>query len=205
MRLLLLFLCGLFMAAAPPAHAHKGEKHGGVAPLDAPMEQASSPDARATHATDSAPAPTFTPASPGAAERTLDWLGRLHPALVHFPLALFPMALLAALLSRRRMALRETARFLLVAGAISAPVAALVGWLGAVPTWWDLDPVVAWHRWLGTAIALIALPLGWLAWRRPDRIAATPMLCFLAAFCVLLLVQGWLGGSMIHGLDHLAW
>lgn len=34
--------------------------------------------------------------------RLLDWLGRLHPVIVHFPIAFFPAALLTAIIGRRR-------------------------------------------------------------------------------------------------------
>jgi hypothetical protein len=48
------------------------------------------------------------------AERLLDWLGRLDPVIVHFPIAFFPAALFTAIVSRRRPAFAAHAPFLLV-------------------------------------------------------------------------------------------
>ena len=54
-------------------------------------------------------------------ERLLDWLGRLHPIIVHFPIAFFPAALFTAIVGRRRPAFAAPVRFLVIAGGIVAP------------------------------------------------------------------------------------
>lgn len=38
----------------------------------------------------------------GFVGRLLDWLGRTHPVIVHFPIAFFPAALFTAVVGRRR-------------------------------------------------------------------------------------------------------
>ena len=65
-------------------------------------------------------------------ERLLDWLGRLHPMIVHFPIAFFPAALLTAIAGRRKPAFATPVQFLVVAGAIFAPIAAGAGWLAGI-------------------------------------------------------------------------
>ena len=49
-------------------------------------------------------------------ERLYEWFGRLHPAIVHFPIAFFPAALFTAVVGRRRPAFSAPVQFLVVAG-----------------------------------------------------------------------------------------
>ena len=137
------------------------------------------------------------------AARLLDWLGRLHPIIVHFPIAFFPAALFTAIVGRRRPAFAAPVQFLVIAGGIMAPLAAILGWLDAMSA--DPDPLLTVHRWLGTVIGISALGLGIWAWRRPDQIRWTGMLAGLTAITAAIVVQGWFGGAMVHGIDHLNW
>ena len=93
------------------------------------------------------------------AERVLDWLGRFHPIIVHFPIAFFPAALFTAVVGRRRPAFSAPVQFLVVAGGIIAPISALLGWLNGGWVAWDADPLLAVHRWLGTGIGVGGLLL----------------------------------------------
>lgn len=136
-------------------------------------------------------------------ERLVDWLGRLHPTIVHFPIAFFPAALFTAIIARRRPAFAAPVQFLVIAGGIIAPIAALLGWFDALGT--DPDPLLTIHRWLGTAIGVCGLGLAAWAWRRPDVNRSIGMIIGLAAMTTAIIIQGWYGGAMIHGIDHLNW
>jgi len=136
-------------------------------------------------------------------ERLLDWLGRLHPSIVHFPIAFFSAALFAAIVGRRRPAFAAPVQFLVMAGAIIAPIAAILGWFDA--TAGDPDPLLAVHRWLGTAIGVAALGIGIWAWRQPERVRSTGMIIALSVVTAAIIIQGWYGGAMVHGIDHLNW
>jgi len=135
--------------------------------------------------------------------RLLDWLGRLHPIIVHFPIAFFPAALFTAVVGRRRPAFAAPVQFLVVAGGIIAPIAALLGWLDAMAA--DAGPLLTVHRWLGTAIGVGALGLGIWAWRRPEADRSNGMIVALTVLTAAIIVQGWFGGAMVHGIDHLSW
>lgn len=138
-------------------------------------------------------------------ERLLDWLGRLHPVIVHFPIAFFPAALFTAVIGRRRPAFAAPVQFLVVAGGIIAPIAALLGWFdGGFDVATD-DMLLQWHRWLGTLIGLGALGLGIRAWRKPDASRSSAMIIELTLMTAAIVVQGWFGGAMVHGIDHMNW
>ena len=148
-------------------------------------------------------APVRDRASMGFAERLLDWLGRWHPIIVHFPIAFFPAALFTAIVGRRRPAFGAPVQFLVVAGGIIAPISALLGWLNGGWTLGDSDPLMAVHRWLGTGIGTGGLLLGIWALRRPSRDPSTGMILALTAMTIAIAIQGWYGGALVHGVEHL--
>ena len=139
------------------------------------------------------------------AERLLDWLGRLHPVIVHFPIAFFPAALFTAIVGRRRPAFQAPVQFLVVAGGIIGPIAALLGWFDGGFDFATDDMLLRWHRWLGTAIGIGSLGLGTWALRRPDANRGTAMIIGLSLITAAIVVQGWFGGAMVHGIDHMDW
>lgn len=135
--------------------------------------------------------------------RFLDWLGRLHPTIVHFPIAFFPAALFTAIVGRRRPAFAVPVQFLVVAGGIIAPIAAVLGWLDAMSA--HPDPVLTVHRWLGTGIGIGGLLLAVWAWRRPWEDRGAGMIVALSIMTIAIVVQGWFGGALVHGIDHMNW
>ena len=139
------------------------------------------------------------------AERLLDWLGRLHPIIVHFPIAFFPAALFTALVGRRSPAFAAPVQFLVIAGGIIGPIAALLGWFDGGFDFATDDWLLQFHRWLGTAIGVGALGLGLWAWRRPDDNRSLGMIVGLTLITAAIVVQGWFGGAMVHGIDHMNW
>ena len=136
-------------------------------------------------------------------ERLMNWLGRTHPFIVHFPIAFFPAALFTAVIGRRREAFAKPVQFLVLTGGITAPLAALFGWFDAVGA--DPDPLLTAHRWLGTGVGIGGLALAIWAWLRPGQDRSIGMIAALAVITGAILVQGWFGASMIHGIDHLNW
>lgn len=136
-------------------------------------------------------------------ERLFDWFGRMHPFAVHFPIALFPVALVALVLARRRGETVELIRSLIVVAGIGSVIAAALGWLNGGLTVQDTDQVLMLHRWLGTALGLIGGVLAIWAWRRRDSVHGRGMVLALGAVVALLLVQGFLGASVTHGMEHM--
>lgn len=136
-------------------------------------------------------------------ERLMSWVGRTHPFAVHFPIALFPVALVALVLARRRGETVELIRALIVVAGAASVIAGVLGWLTGG---WALaadDAVHFWHRWLGTALALGGGAVAVWAYRQRALVFGNGMVAALAAITLLLLVQGWLGAALVHGMDHM--
>lgn len=200
----------VLVIAFAPVEAHKAHQQPGNATsaTGVPAESAG-PASAAASATRPRPAATATPSAAVASKqgvmRLIDWIGRLHPIVVHFPLAFFPAALFTALAGRRRPAYGKPVQFLIVAGGLLAPLAAMLGWLDGGFVLADADRLLRVHRWLGTAIGIGGLALAAWAIKHPEEDRRPPMLWALGAITAAIIVQGWYGGAMIHGVDHLDW
>lgn len=142
-------------------------------------------------------------------QRLTSWLGRLHTAVIHFPIALTIGAFAVELFGRwrRKPLYREVARVMLVVAALGAIAAASLGWFAGGFYLTDRNPVLMTHRWLGTTLALLSIGLVYLA-SQARRAADQPRTAYWALLGVMSLaiaIQGWLGGSFMHGgLNHLA-
>jgi uncharacterized membrane protein len=128
----------------------------------------------------------------------------IHPALVHFPIALLLGAVAVDIYARARHSVGagQVAAGLLIAGVLTGLVTGLAGLLAfyTVPsahTEAAHDRVI-WH--LGLALASVVLFAGvaWLRWRgRRDLPSAGTLVAGLVA-AVLLGVAGYLGGQIVY-------
>lgn len=134
-------------------------------------------------------------------ERLIGWFGRLHPIVVHFPIAFFPAALITAIAGRRRPSFATPVQFLVVAGGIFAPIGAGAGWLAGMSA--DPEPILAYHRWLGVMVGVGGAGLGIWAWRRPWEDRGAGMILALTTITIAIAVQGFLGAGLTHGMDHM--
>src|SRR5207249_9815896 len=74
--------------------------------------------------------PTAAEPARGFAEKLIGWLGRFHPAAVHFPIALLTAAAVAELLrmATGRPAFDAVSRYCLWFGTLTAAFAGVLGW-----------------------------------------------------------------------------
>lgn len=195
-------LAALLGVAALPAAAHENHQQ-------AKTEQRARP-ARAMPAGAAPPRSEAPEAAPEEvrprpfAQRMTSWVGRTHPFAVHFPIALFPVALVALLLARRRGERIELIRALIVVAGGASVVAGALGWVTAGFTLDDPDWLHVWHRAIGSALMLIGAGIAIWTWRRRGAIEGRAMPFVLALVTGTLLVQGWLGAALAHGMAHMA-
>lgn len=131
------------------------------------------------------------------------FLGAMHPFAVHFPIALIPTSWVALIIARRRGHAVDVLRAVLILAGIAAVGAAVLGWFNAGFTLTEDDPVQAWHRWIGTALAVVIGAIGVWAWRNTACLNSRAITWVLGACTAALLVQGWLGGAITHGMEHM--
>lgn len=139
----------------------------------------------------------------------VNYVGRFHPVIVHFPIALLLIAALLELTAmiRRNLPYGTAVRPILVLGTASAVVAVLLGFANAMdnPQVGELILVFERHRLGGivtACLAVVALGFGeW--WRQADNIRLARIYriaLFMGALGVAL--TGHFGGVLIYGLNY---
>ncbi|MEX2592542.1 MAG: PSD1 and planctomycete cytochrome C domain-containing protein [Anditalea sp.] len=135
------------------------------------------------------------------------FLGRLHPLAVHFPVSLLLFAAVLELFTIKNFnsKLRPGINMLVGVGALSAVLAALLGWLLATQENYGGD-ILAIHQWTGIAtaglgvIALFLLSL--IVWKNQwNKVKIYRGVLFFTAIGVS--VAGHFGASLTHGEEYL--
>jgi uncharacterized membrane protein len=203
-RILLAFLCLLAIPLlSAPAWAHKNRNEVQATRLQAEngagaiADHAANPAAGA-HAMGME---EHRPTTFGG--RLVSFAGRMHPFAVHFPIALFPIAWVALIFARRRGDRVDLIRALIVVAGSAAALAGLLGWLNGGLQLVDQDPIQLAHRWIGTGLAAMGAALAIWAWRRAAAVNSRTMTWALGGVTAVLLVQGWFGAALTHGIEHM--
>jgi uncharacterized membrane protein len=135
--------------------------------------------------------------------------GRLHPLVLHFPIALLLLA--AALevvrLKWDRPGLGRTITLLMALGATGALVATATGWEFAVESHPrpSLRWMLQWHRWLGvvtTALACIAASLAFRLSEAPTSGSRWLRRATIWLTSLVLIGAAHLGALMVWGEDY---
>ncbi len=143
----------------------------------------------------------------------LEWVGKFHVLILHFPIALVVAAALREAWSMwnvwrrpnsiRAMALEDVHFCILVAAVFIVPTT-ITGWLHALDGSGASQPgTLLLHRWLGTlacALVVAAAVSAELDAHRHDRRLLTRVLIFVSA--LVIGVTGHFGGMMSHGADY---
>jgi len=205
----LLFFLTLFFAAvlaAGPAYGHGENAHQGAS-TEASLDKTGNTSVAlpATEENDEASG-SYGGASEGhndpEAIGFVPFLRKLHPATVHFPIALFLTAAFVELAAAMGMVDRTglAVRLLITAGAIGAIAAALFGWIHT-GLWFGGEATMQLHRWMGSLIAVFGVGLAILAHRKEG--GSMLLRTGLFSLAVLVVIQGYFGGELAHGPNHL--
>ena len=137
----------------------------------------------------------------------MSFIGKFHPLLVHFPIALVLAAAAAevVVLATTRAAWRAVAVANIRAGAALGVVTAITGWLFAASPLVDTSPSLEWHRWVGMASAAGAIGAALLSSRLPmaSRRSAFVYRVTLFVTALLVAITGHLGGTLVWGAGFL--
>ncbi len=144
--------------------------------------------------------------------RLIRFIGKFHPVVIHFPIALLMSALLAQILAAVWQYPRslEAARVFILIGAPTAVLSAALGWATAVNARYvgELTDILFRHRWLGTGTAVVAL-LTLIAseryWRTPTPARRKVFMAALVGAALLAGLTGHFGATLIHGTEHFKW
>ena len=137
-----------------------------------------------------------------------DFLGRLHPIAVHFPVALLLFAALLELFTYKNFhsKLRPGIQILVVAGAIAAVISATFGLLLAKTGDYNKD-LLALHQWTGIATVIAGLVAMYLLLRAQKSNSRTLIKTYRGVLffsAIVISAAGHFGGSLTHGSDYLS-
>jgi hypothetical protein len=158
--------------------------------------------------------PSETPARPGLLERLYAAQGFLHPATVHFPIALFLLGAGFVVVGWKWPALgTQIPLACLWLGAGSSIAASLMGWSFATERGygsWNrfdagaMDGEIFWHRWSAVIVSILALGLSIIAIKslRTNSVKLTRIWKIGLIVCALIVgAVGHQGGEMTYGKD----
>jgi uncharacterized membrane protein len=203
----LLTILLLLVLSAPAVVAHKAHEAKPPPVAESVPEPSAVPHDHAEHRSAiSEPAA----AAPDKEPTTIfSWLGRFHPVVVHFPIALLMSTALAERLfiRTRNPLFSDAVRFCIWIGVAGAFAAAPLGWLFAGFRFVDEEWVMIAHRWAGITTFAASLALLWVSERTYRSGSATRLRlrAALATVAALVGLTGFLGGSLLYGIDHYAW
>jgi len=133
------------------------------------------------------------------------WLqafGRMHPLMLHFPIALLLLALLMEFFRfsseyKDLLLYRNFTRYLLLFSILSALVAALMGLFLSLEEGYSGGDVLAWHKWSGSGLVFLASLM--YALRNHPRYTEKTARIGAGVTAGTLLLAGHFGATLTHG------
>lgn len=131
-----------------------------------------------------------------------EFIGHLHPALVHLPIGILLIALLLIWLSGKKQynISPSVISLVLLIGAISAVLTCITGYILSLSGDYDESPV-SWHMWMGIGVAFASFLLYIKVVNR--QVDVVYKILFIAVL-VLIFITGHLGGQITHGTNFLS-
>jgi uncharacterized membrane protein len=144
----------------------------------------------------------FLPPDGNERAEWMQFIGRFHPLVIHFPIALFLLVPILELVGRspRFAHLHLAADFVLALATLAATAAALLGWcLGRSGGY--SGALITQHMWSGIFLCFVC----WLCWLLRTRLRKFAMFyaVTLAVGVGLVAWTGYRGGQLSLGVNHL--
>ena len=134
--------------------------------------------------------------------RMSEFIGRLHPLLVHLPIGFLVLLGIFEVLAQwpRGQNLVAAIRVILLLTLPVSLAGIVCGWMLGESGDYD-GRLLFWHRWLGVSLGFACAALLALHWRRQLRIYRWALVGTLG----LLVAASHFGASLTHGSDFLSW
>jgi uncharacterized membrane protein len=139
-------------------------------------------------------------------ESFIHWIGTFHLAIIHFPIALTIMTVVAEILFiwYRRVLFEQAAYFMIVAAAVWAPPTALLGFAYSYHQVYTgiYQDLFVWHRYFGSVSALLAVVTAYLryAYVNQKSQSLTTYYCCLFFLFICVSLTCLFGGSLTFGI-----
>lgn len=132
----------------------------------------------------------------------IEFIGHLHPVLVHLPIGILLIALLLIFLSKNNKynISYEVIKIVLLVGVFSAFFSCITGYILSAEDDYE-KPLVVWHMWMGIGVAVASMVL-YMKLARKEFDVLYKLLAIIVL--ILLVITGHLGGSLTHGSDYLS-
>jgi len=131
-------------------------------------------------------------------------LGRFHPLVIHFPIALFTLGFLFVLLMKlKRKKLGDALRVLCILASLSAIISSALGLMLAdsMSFFGAGAKHLFWHKWIALSVTGLSIFIA-LYMQQTRRPAGMPALLALFLATIGVSFAGHFGGIMVHGDDH---
>lgn len=138
-----------------------------------------------------------------------EFLGRLHPVLVHLPIGFLLLGLILQWISfkEKYQAIIPAVKIAYLLGALGAVASCCSGWLLSSGGEYD-EATLQWHKWFGISVAAVSLT-GYFFVTHEHSLTKKGI---AVTILLLLFITGHLGGTLTHGegfltkgiLDHKA-
>jgi len=130
-----------------------------------------------------------------------DFIGRLHPLLVHLPIGILLLVILFEWLPSKKKyrSLKRSINTILSIGAVTAVLSCLTGYFLSINGEYD-EEAISWHQWSGIALALFTITYTWI---KREKIFKSLHRFFSLLVLMFVIITGHLGGSLTHGDDFL--
>lgn len=129
-----------------------------------------------------------------------DFVGRLHPLLVHLPIGILLLAVLFTFLSKSNNAYNfdKAIEYALLTGAIAALFSCITGYLLSLSGDYE-SHLISYHQYVGIVTMLLAFAAYVLVKKGKVKFIKWVMLLM----AVLITITGHLGGTLTHGVGYL--
>ncbi|MGZ5133754.1 MAG: c-type cytochrome domain-containing protein [Flavitalea sp.] len=131
-----------------------------------------------------------------------EFIGRLHPLLVHLPIGMLVIACLLQWLSvnKRFQGLQQAVSIILFCGMLTAIASGITGYVLSTTDDYD-EELVNTHQWLGIFTTIISIVFYFLHRRKTisKLVQGVSVILF-----ILIILTGHLGGTLTHGSDYLS-